>query len=384
MALNDVIIEVNRSGLGQVSVSDDNIMGLILHGVAVEGKLNLNEPLAIYGVEDAEAHGIDKTNNPAAYEQVRQFYAEAGNGAKLYVIVTGSAKMSQDFATYAGKLVEYAKGYISVLGVTQGLNQGTAASGGLNSDVAEAITAAQAFCEACQKTIKPLNVVLDGAGYTGNAEDLTDLTTMSNNRVSVLLASASADKHACVGLLIGRLATIPVQRRCSRVKDGAVAGVENAYLTDGALIEGREATLDTIHDKGYIVLRQFTGLSGWYFSSDVTATDTTDDLNTISHNRVIDKVIRIAYKVYANEINDDVEIDADNGTVDATVISYLKGQIESQVNGAMVGEVSNFYCEIDSAQNILSGMPLKIDLFVVPKGYLGTIKVRIGFTKSLV
>jgi hypothetical protein len=182
---------------------------------------------------------------------------------------------------------------------------------------------------------------------------------------------------------MGRLASIPVQRKISRVKDGAVAGVETAYMTDGEKIEGREATLDTIHDKGYIVLRQFTGLSGWYFSSDVTATDVTDDLNTISHNRIIDKVIRIAYKTYVNEIDDDVEIDADRGTIDATIISYLKGQIETQVNGNMTDEVSKFHCEIDADQNILSGLPLQVRLFIVPKGYLSNIQVNIGFTNPL-
>lgn len=383
MALPNVSIEVNRSGLGQVSVSDDNIMGMILHGVAVPSKLTLDEPFVIYGVDDAEAHGIDATNNAAAHKQVQGFYAEAGNGAKLYVIVTGAAKMSADFARSANKLVEYAGGAISVIGVTQGTAQGTEVSGGLNSDVATAMTAAQTFAESCQAAIKPLNIVLDGAGYSGNAEDLTDLTTKGNNRVSVLLGAADASTHACIGLLMGRLATIPVQRKISRVKDGAVVGVETAYLTDGEEIEGREATLDTIHDKGYIVLRQFTGLSGWYFSSDVTATADTDDLNTISHNRIVDKVIRIAYKTYVNEIDDDVDIDTTNGTIDATIISYLKGQIETQVNGNMADEVSQFYCDIRPDQNILSGLPLEIDLFIVPKGYLNNIKVKIGFTNPL-
>ena len=383
MALPNISIDINRSGLGQVALSDDNIMGMILHGSAVSGKLTLGTPITLYGVADAEANGIDATNNPNAYKQVSDFYAEAGNGAKLYVIVSGAAKMSADFADMAVKLTEYAGGKISVLGVTQGLNQGDEVSGGLNSDVATAITAAQTFAENSQKAIRPLNVVLDGCGYSGNAEDLTDLTTMSNNRVSVLLGAKDESKHACVGLLIGRLASIPVQRKISRVKDGAVRGIETAYLTDGVAVEGREATLDTIHDKGYIVLRQFTGLSGWYFSSDVTATDVTDDLNTIAHNRIIDKVIRIAYKTYVNEIDDDVEIDADRGTIDATIISYLKGQIETQVNGNMADEVSKFHCEIDPEQNILSGLPLQVRLFIVPKGYLSNIQVNIGFTNPL-
>jgi hypothetical protein len=383
MALPNISIDINRSGLGQVALSDDNIMGMILHGSAVSGKMTLGTPITLYGVADAEANGIDATNNPTAYKQVSDFYAEAGNGAKLYVIVSGSAKMSEDFSDMAVKLAEYAGGKISVLGVTQGLNQGDEVSGGLNSDVATAITAAQSFADNSQKAIRPLNVVLDGCGYTGNAEDLTDLTSGSNNRVSVLLGSKDNSKHACIGLLMGRLASIPVQRKISRVKDGAVAGIETAYLTDGEKIEGREATLDTIHDKGYIVLRQFTGLSGWYFSSDVTATDVTDDLNTISHNRIIDKVIRIAYKTYVNEIDDDVEIDADRGTIDATIISYLKGQIETQVNGNMTDEVSKFHCEIDADQNILSGLPLQVRLFIVPKGYLSNIHVNIGFTNPL-
>jgi hypothetical protein len=49
----------------------------------------------------------------------------------------------------------------------------------------------------------------------------------------------------------------------------------------------------------------------------------------------------------------------------------------------MSDEVSQFYCDIRPDQNILSGLPLEIDLFIVPKGYLSNIKVKIGFINPL-
>lgn len=390
MALPNVIIDVRREGLGQVAVTKDSIMGLILPGVAVTDKLVLKKAYAIYGLKDAEAIGITQLDadgetagvNLAAWKQVRDFYNEAGNGAKLWIIVSGEALMNSnvDFtlpACAAKTLIDAANGEIAVIGVCRGVTPSTTVVDGLNEEVWDALNSVQLGAKAYQELIMPFSAVIEGLGFAGDASTVKDLKTMNAHRVSILLAAPESDGVAGVGQYLGRLAAIPVQRKASRVKDGALTNM-NGYLTDGAGAESRVGALNTLHDKGYIVYRTFPGKSGFFYSGDPTATAPTDDLNTISRNRIIDKAIKIAYNVYVTELDDDVPITA-QGNIEPAVCGALQEKIEAQVKGNMEGEISAFNAYVDPNQNILSGLPLDIVLDITPKGYLNPIKVSIGF-----
>jgi hypothetical protein len=151
------------------------------------------------------------------------------------------------------------------------------------------------------------------------------------------------------------------------------------YLTDGETVDNRMDKMGVLHDKGYVVYRTFSGKTGYFYSGDPTATSSTDDLNIIARNRIIDKVIKIAYNTYVEELDDDVSV-TDNGTLQPAVTGYLKAKIEKQVKDNTVDEISNFTATIDVNQNILSGLPLQIVLTIIPKGYLNPIQVELGFT----
>ena len=389
MALPNVIIKVRRDGLGQVAVTKDSIMGIILPGVAVTDKLVLKVPHAIYGLADAEAKGITQFAtdgvaagvNLAAWKQIRDFYNEAGNGAKLWIVVSGEPLMSSnvDFtADCAAKaLINAANGEIAVIGVCRGITPGSTIVDGLNDEVWDALNSVQLGAANFQELIMPFSAVIDGLGFAGSGDTAKDLKTMNKHRGSILLAAPESDGVAGVGQYLGRLAAIPVQRKASRVKDGPLTNLKG-YLTDGDDVEGRVGALNDLHDKGYIVYRTFPGRSGFFYSGDPTATAATDDLNTIARNRIIDKAIKIAYNVYVNELDDDVPITAE-GNIEPAVCGALQEKIEAQVKGNMDGEISAFNAYVDPNQNILSGLPLDIVLNITPKGYLNPIKVSLGF-----
>lgn len=379
--MNDVVISVVRNGLGQVAYTDDSVMGMVLTGVAVVGKIQLDSPQVIYALEEAEALGITEAGNAPAHKQIKEFYAEAGSGMKLYVILTDDALMSSQVngaSSAAAALLNYAQGAICLLGLSEGTTQSAVIANGLNEDVILALTNAQALAESYEGKIMPLSIVMPGIDFTGVAADALDLKTLSRHRCSVVLAATEDDEVAAVGQLLGRLAAGPVQRKASRVRSGALSNLEG-YLTDGELVDDREGDIATLAGKGYICYRKFPTKTGYFFSGDPTATAATDDLNTIARNRIIDKAIKIAYNTYVDEIDEDVLI-TDQGYLDPGVVGTLKANIETQARANMRGEISNFVAVINPAQNILSGAAFEVELQITPKGYLGPINVSIGFT----
>lgn len=387
MSLPNVNITLVRNGLGLVAETNDNTCGIILPGVAVAGSLALNTAYEIYSTDGAKALGITSDGvNAEAYRHISEFYAVAGKGKKLWILLTATTAKLADLADSALPvcpakiLLNAAGGEIVALGLTAHTDAGVTLDG-LDSSVYTAMTKANALALEYLDKIMPFVAVVEGRKFTGTAGSLRNLATDSNYRAACVLASTKSDGSASVGQVLGRLANIPVQRKISRVKDGALPNdAKTGYLSDGVLVDARE-DLGTIHDKRFIIYRRFPNKSGYYFNGDFTATSPTDDLNLIARIRTIDKATKIAYNTYIDELDDDVQVN-DDGTLDASVAAYLKEKIETQVNGSMSGEISSFTADIDTTIDILSGLAQKIYLNITPKGYLNPIEVILGFKNA--
>lgn len=384
--LPNVDIEITRNGLGLVAETNDNVCGIILSGVTVTDKLELNKAYALYSLYDAKALGITPDgDNKEAFRYISEFYAVAGIGQKLWIIVTDKGKKLSDMVDGtvdncpARILLDAAQGEIVALGLTSLKDSGITADG-LDSEVYTAMIKAQVLANDYQKLIMPYVTVIEGRKFTGNADSLRDLKGESRHRVAITLASTLADGSASVGLVLGKIAAIPVQRKVSRVKDGALP-IDTGYLSDGSAITAGRYDLNTIHDKRFIVFRKFPNRSGFFFNGDYTATSATDDLNMIARIRTIDKATKIAYNTYIEELDDDVPVNP-NGTIHPAAAAYLKASIEHAVNFAMSGEISQFTATVDTSIDILAGNAQKIYLDIVPKGYLSTIRVVLGFKKE--
>ncbi len=78
------------------------------------------------------------------------------------------------------------------------------------------------------------------------------------------------------------MASLPVQRKISRVKNGALP-ISGAYFSNTNDTETHENAWNSIHDKGYIFFRTFVGKSGYFFNDDPTATALTDETSLKSH-----------------------------------------------------------------------------------------------------
>ena len=83
MGLPNVNITLGNGNIGQVTLSDDGIAGLILTGTAINSKLVLNKVYILSMVSDLTTLGVTKENNPLIWKDVNAFYQVAGDGAEI-------------------------------------------------------------------------------------------------------------------------------------------------------------------------------------------------------------------------------------------------------------------------------------------------------------
>lgn len=370
--------------MGLVAQSDDRVVGLIVSGdPGVPGT-----PQQYFSYADFQARtnpgNIVRTDYPLDLDnQVRDFYLEAGAGAELWVLVVEpAATMANVFLGGAvANLLDTAQGRINVLGIRRWLD-GTPAITmleGLNADVLNAMDEAQAAAVDYASRHQPLRIILDGSHLATDISTLRNLKTLTYNRVGVCIGTNRAnDKHAAIGLLLGRIASIPVNRNIGRVKDGAVATSE-AYLTSGVSVNAFGLNATAVHNKGYIFLRKHPNRAGYFWNDDHMACPDTDDYFSLANGRVIDKAARIAFSTFLDELLDTVTVD-DKGKVLKTTLKQYQSRIERAIGLSMgaAEEISNVEAFIDPNQDILATSKLVVDLRITPTGTNRVILVRLG------
>lgn len=388
MSIAKVEIVEENGNVGGVVATSDGVAGLILSGVSVTGKIQENTPIQVFSLEAAVDGGITKTGlNAFAYKSVKAFYDVAGSGSELWIMVTsGSHGDLFDPSTPAAQaMVNAANSKLRLLGVSLEFDEelDTSIERGIVQDVFRAIPMAHNFAQTNTQGIKPLVVMLDAKGWTGVVADLEDLKTRTDNHVQVLLGATDTEQNAAIGLAVGYSAILPVQRKKSRVKNGSIPNSET-YFTDGSTTESREAEWDALCDRGYVFFMTRQGKSGYFFTSDQTATSNTDDYYLLPRRRIMNKAIELAYAVYVNELDDEIPVE-DDGTIDRGYAKYLEGLMNNQLAQGMIalGEVSNARTEIDTTTNIVLTNKTMVKVSILPVAYGETIEATVGFTAAL-
>jgi hypothetical protein len=388
--MGSVNITLANGQLGATLQTNDGITGIVMTGISETGGYTTGTPILVTSTADITDAGITEANNPFAVKQVQEFYDQAGDGAQLYLMLVPAtmtmAQMADNTnANGAKKLLDFAGGKIKVLGLL-GDDVAIAAAGGtvtishgLNADVYTAAGNMRIMAAAYFASEKPFRCVIGGTSYSGTPGSLTDETSgTTNNRTAILIGDTVSGASACVGLLLGVVSSIPVQRKISRVRSGALTNTA-AYLNT-ALLEDAGGDASIIAGRGYITFTSYPNVSGYFFSGDPMLTATTDDYSMLARGRVIDKAHILAYTTFVQEVDDEIPVNAD-GTLDAGFCKWLSQQIVNQINNTMTAnkEISGVNCFIDPAQNILSTNQLNVVLKVTPVGYATDIEITLGF-----
>lgn len=390
MSLPNIQFNISSNGLGLPQADIQKIPGFVLTGITVAGanKVTIGNSYQIFSLDEAVNLGITEGgSNDFAYKQIKAFYDQAKKGAELWFMLVASTITMEDQAdqtkAYAAKLLSDAKGKIRVLGLLKKSGNSEVITDGLDADVHLAVVKAQALAQLFSDNYYPVRVLISGNKFSGTVADLKDYTTTNYNKVAILLANTDGSKEAAIGLTLGRLASIPTQRKLSRVKDGPVEPF-NAYFTNGESVSTLDTAWDAIDNKNYIFMRSFANLSGFYFTGDKTLTMPTDDFNSLARGLVMDEAVLIAYTSLVQELSDEIPV-TDLGTIHPAIIKGWQNAIESQIKANMVedGKLSGVKAFIDENQNVLQTNNVNVQLQLLPVGYSDFITVNIGFTTTL-
>lgn len=390
-----VRVLLGNGALGQVSASADKVFALLTTAVVVAGKFALGTTYIIRSLDDLVTDlGITQANNPGLLKAVTEFYSIAPDGTELWIrgyadTVTLTNLATLNYASGIQSLLTEAKGRIRGIFIhrTPAVGYAPTTTQGIDADVITAAAAAQLSAAWSADTLKaPAFIIVSGLYYQGNPVTLPDLLTNSYNRVGIMIGDTTTGNGCAIGILAGRLASVPVHRNIGRVKDGPVVTLTNAYM-GSSLVEASD--VESVHDKGFITLRTHIGRAGYYFSDDPLATLPTDDYNHITARRTIDKAYRIAYDTCLGEMLEEIPVN-DNGQVSPYYAKSLETLVENAIINSMTvnGELGNdpsmqsdtgVECLVDTTQNIVSTGNLAVGLRVKPYGYSRYIDVNLGF-----
>ena len=381
-------IQFMNGQLGTVGESPDGLFALVCGATVVAKTLELDKAYLLHSYEELMALGVTEENNPRLYKHVKEFYTEAEEGTKLVIFPIDKTKtftelLDKDTGAIR-ELITAQNGVLRGIFVAGDGREATLTTNGLDDDLFTALPKAQQLAEwATTSLYAPLFIVLEGRGYKGGV--VKDLHNEAYNRVGVLIGdTVKASEGAAVGVMAGRLASIPVQRNIGRVKDGALKPIA-MYIGDKPVEENASAVSD-LYDAGYITPRKYVGKAGYFFTDDRLACEQTDDYAHITARRTIDKAYRIAYAALLELMMDELAVNED-GTLQHGIIMAWQQMMENAVNRTMtaVGELSadadGAGCKayIDPKQNVLSTSKIVLVLKVRPFGYARYIDVKLGF-----
>jgi hypothetical protein len=389
-----VTVNLANGQLGGTLQTNDGVCGMVLTGASEGGGYTLGDTLLVTGLANLASQGITQTGNPFAYRQVKEFYDQAGDGANLYLMLVSTAMLINSIAdntnaSGAKKLLNYAGGKIKVLGIMTD-DKAIAAvptvitiTAGLNASIITAVANMKVMAAAFFAAQKPFRCIIGGTSYGGVPANLTDQTSgTTNSRVGILIGDTQSydatNSSAALGLLLGTIASIPVMRKVSRVRTGALTNTA-VYLKTTA-IESGGSDPATIAGRCYITFTTYPNVSGYFWHSDPMVAATTDDYRFLARGRVIDKAHVLAYGTFVQEVDDEVPVN-DDGTIDAKFAKWLETQIITQITTSMKknGEISGVQCTIATNQNILATSVLTVVLKIRPVGYATDIVISLGF-----
>lgn len=381
-------IQFLNGQLGTVGESPDGLFALVCGAAAVTKKLELGKAYTLHTFDELDVLGVTAENNPRLHKHVQDFYTEAEEGTKLIIFPVDKTKTFTELCDkdtgVIKELITAENGALRGIFVAGDGREATITTNGLDNDLFTALPKAQQLAEwATTSLYAPLFVILEGRGYKDGA--VKDLHKEAYNRVGVLIGdTVKASEGAAVGLMAGRLATLPVQRNIARVKNGALKPV--AMFIGEKPVEENASAVSDLYDAGYITPRKYVGKAGYFFTDDRLACEQTDDYAHITARRTIDKAYRIAYAALLELMMDELYVNED-GTLQHGIIMAWQQMMENAVNRAMTaaGELSadtdGTGCKayVDPTQNVLSTSKIELTLKVRPFGYARYVDVKLGF-----
>jgi len=235
--------------------SFDGVMMMIVKGVATTtGTTALVLDTAYLGNKlDDFVTGLgitpdyDYVNSLSVYQQVSEFYTEAGDGAYLWLVVTAT---TTNFATYCAiatgtTFMNLIRGTnltdpdmrVKMLGLGYNPPQTRQSAADFPSDVTSTIPLLQLTLAQLAEEGYALSAIIDGENMSSTATAST-LQTMANKKassISMCITGSKPNGVASIGAALGRFARISLGHGFGEVDDGPTS-VQKAYWTNGVAV----------------------------------------------------------------------------------------------------------------------------------------------------
>jgi hypothetical protein len=384
--MGGVSITISKGNLGSTLQTADGVCGLVITGQSTAA-YTLGTVLLLTSLQDAVSAGWNETDDAFGYKQIKEFYAVAGDGAQLYVLpVSNTITLSYmtDYSHTANSvrtLLEYAQGAVKLVGIMtkdSEVYSPVVTTHAINEDVLTCMANFNTTLNNFAGIQQPARGLIAGTSYTGVPANLSSLLTHAQGRVAVMLGDTASGSGCALGLVLGKLASVTVETKISRVADGPITTI--AYLAT-ASADTKRGDWTTIAGKGYISWTQYATKSGFFLNGDATATPTTDDFHSLVNGRVIDKAQLIAYATYINYVDDKVPT-VDGGKPEPMWAKGLEQKVKKALDETLVaaGEAVLSVVSVPLNQQVLADSQLDTSVRVQPYGYNSTINVDLGLT----
>ena len=361
MSLPNVSINFKNGSLGSVVPSADGVVGVVVGKSSLVGT---EEAKVFYG---STAFAAEK-DNPELLAFAKAFYANAGEGAELWVYNFGGPNQnSTSFETSIGYLVE--KSGFRVRTVALCIDH-------TYTSLDEHLEAAQLFCDQVLEIYHLPVICLINVENCNSYDEFPNLTEKNYDRVAVCCSND-------LGAIAGRIAASSVETHIGRVRDGALKLADRTYDDDA---------MQFLNNRGYITLRTYAGKDGYFFTDDHMACAETSDFHSLARRRVIDKAYRCAYTVLLEYVNDNLPVTSE-GCITAMAAKAIEQEVAQYIYNSMTAEGNLSVDEsdstdmgvkvsVDTTNDFVATNRLNVTISVKPYGYAKYISVDLGFLKE--
>lgn len=389
--MNDIIFNRGRGGLGRALTGKDHVSAVVVEMAAANipaSLVSVGLYAPIYSVQEADDLGVVYSTGGSNLELDSLRYTierifDANEKAVVHLAIADTT----DFKTVSTEL-------ITVQNKAEGeIRQALLIAASKDFAIGD-LTTIQASCDVLEAQHKPLSVI-----YAPNFIGVTiddDLRGLDNKNVSVVAAmDGNGEGNALFttynktitagGALLGALSSAKVHENIAWVgrfnmNKNPVNEFDVIKLADGRLFKDVSNTeINSISDKGYILMIKHIGKAGTYFNDSFTAITETSDYAFIENNRTLDKAIRGCREFLLPSLNAPLYVNEDGTLTEDTIASFKNDAERALETMERDGEVSAFGVTINPAQNVLSTSKLSITIKVVPVGVARNIVVNVGF-----
>jgi len=377
--------------------SADGVMGIISKAVAVVSTFALDTFYLGTKLADFEALGInaayDTTNSTALHQHIKEFYEEAGDGKKLWVM--GIAKTT-DFATLVAseafdtalKITGTADplNLIKVFGLCYDVPSAAQTAADFPTDVTATIPLLQSNLATLEATGYCISAVVDGYNMSTSVTPATigTMATQASPNVSLLITGTKDNRVSSVGQYLGRLAKISVGTNPGKVEDGALVNA-GAYLTNKVAANTLyDADFTNLGSKQFVFARTQYRKSGYFYNDGATCDLVEKAFATIEFNRIAKKLSMDARAFFVDEIGKSLPLDVTSGAVDAGYCSAKADKyFELYINPLILsGDISGAKMTV-TGPNFVADRKLYFKLEIVGAPALRNVSGTIEFVQSL-